>query len=92
MLAKFLGRSPDTVTADNVRRFRVDMTESASSALLFFFATTLNRPELAHYLQACTIRNLYHASTGRGRPRSRSGARTRAEVPGRAQHRLRRGP
>jgi integrase/recombinase XerD len=83
-LAKFLGRSPDTVTADNVRRFQVDMTEngarpstrnSASSALLFFFATTLDRPELAHHLPACTIRNLYRASTGRGRPCSRSGAR-----------------
>ncbi len=26
--AKFLGRSPDTATADDVRRFQVDMTEN----------------------------------------------------------------
>ena len=58
-LAKFLGRSPDTATADDVRRFQVVMTEggarpstlnSASSALRFFFGTTLDRPELARHV------------------------------------------
>src|SRR5215470_6034148 len=58
-LAKFLGRSPDAATADDVRRFQVHMTEdgarpstlnSASSALRFFFGTTLDRPELAWHL------------------------------------------
>ena len=58
-LAKFLGRSPDTATADDVRRFQVHMTEdgarpstlnSASSALRFFFGKTLDRPELARHL------------------------------------------
>ncbi|HET9538834.1 MAG TPA: phage integrase N-terminal SAM-like domain-containing protein, partial [Mesorhizobium sp.] len=57
--AKFLGRSPDAATADDVRRFQVHMSESgvraptlntATSALRFFFGTTLDRPELARYL------------------------------------------
>jgi integrase/recombinase XerD len=57
--AKFLGRSPDTATADDVRRFQVHMTESgarppklnsATSALRFFFGATLDRVELARYL------------------------------------------
>src|SRR5262245_16378212 len=56
--AKFLGRSPDSATAEDVRRFQVHMTESgarpsklngATSALRFFF-TTLDRPELARHL------------------------------------------
>jgi integrase len=55
----FLGRSPDTATADDVRRYQVHLTESgaqppklnsSASALRFFFATTLDRPELAHRL------------------------------------------
>ena len=29
-LAKFLGRSPDTVTAEDVRRFQVHMTENGA--------------------------------------------------------------
>ena len=58
-LAKFLGRSPDTATAEDVRRFQVHMTEngarppklnSATSAIRFFFGTTLDRPELARHL------------------------------------------
>ena len=57
--AKFLGRSPDTATAEDVRRFQVHMTEdgarpptlnTATSALRFFFGTTLDRPELARHL------------------------------------------
>jgi len=58
-LAKFLGRSPDTATAEDVRRFQVHMTEngarppklnSATSAIRFFLGTTLDRPELARHL------------------------------------------
>ena len=57
--AKFLGRPPDMATADDVRRFQVHMSESgvraptlntATSALRFFFGTTLDRPELARHL------------------------------------------
>jgi integrase/recombinase XerD len=57
--AKFLGRSPDTATAEDVRRFQVHLTQdgarppklnSATSAIRFFFGTTLDRPELARHL------------------------------------------
>src|SRR5262249_61844355 len=53
------GGPPDTATAEDVRRFQVHMTEngarpptlnSATSALRFFFGTTLDRPELARHL------------------------------------------
>ena len=57
--AKFLGRSPDTATADDVRRFQVHLTErgvqpptlnSSASALRFLFGITLDRVELARHL------------------------------------------
>jgi integrase/recombinase XerD len=57
--ARFLGRSPDTATAEDVRRFQVHLTESgvqaptlnsSASALPFFFATTLDRAEIARHL------------------------------------------
>jgi len=56
--AAFLGRSPDTATAEDVRRFQVHQSErgmhapamnSAVAALRFFF-TTLDRPELSRKL------------------------------------------
>ena len=52
----FLGRSPDTATAEDLRRFQLHQTEtgmqppsvnSAVSALRFFFTVTLDRPDLA---------------------------------------------
>jgi site-specific recombinase XerD len=57
--ARFLGRSPDTATAEDVRRFQVHLTESgvqpptlngSASALRFFFGITLDRAELARHL------------------------------------------
>jgi len=57
--ARFLGRSPDTATAEDVRRYQVHLTESgvqpptlnsSASALRFFFGTTLDRAELARHL------------------------------------------
>ena len=48
--ARFLGRSPDTATAEDVRRFQVHLTErgvqpptlnNSASALRFLFGTTL---------------------------------------------------
>jgi integrase/recombinase XerD len=57
--AAFLGRSPDTATAEDVRRFQVHQSErgmhapamnSAVAALRFFFTTTLDRPELSRKL------------------------------------------
>ncbi|MGH6901857.1 MAG: phage integrase N-terminal SAM-like domain-containing protein, partial [Geminicoccaceae bacterium] len=57
--AVFLGRSPDTATAEEVRRVQLHQTEtgvgapsinSAVSALRFLFSVTLERPELARRL------------------------------------------
>lgn len=57
--ATFLGRPPDTATADDLRRFQVEQQEagvpvptmnSIVSALRFFFTQTLDRPDLARKL------------------------------------------
>src|SRR5918996_3132629 len=57
--AAFIGRSPDTATAEDLRRFQLHQTESgmrppginsAVSALRFFFTVTLDRPDLARRL------------------------------------------
>jgi site-specific recombinase XerD len=58
-LTTFLGRSPDTATAEDLRRYQLHLTESgvrppsingAVSALRFFFAVTLDRPEVTKLL------------------------------------------
>jgi site-specific recombinase XerD len=58
-LATFLGRSPDTATADELRRFQVEQREagvpvptmnSIVAALRFFLTQTLDRPDLARKL------------------------------------------
>ena len=55
----FLGRSPDTATAEEVRLFQVNLAKqtigvptinSAIAALRFFFNVTLERPELVRNL------------------------------------------
>lgn len=60
-LAVFLGRSPATATAEDLRRFQLHQAEAgvgtptligAVSALRFFFTTTLDRPDLARRLTA----------------------------------------
>jgi integrase/recombinase XerD len=57
--AAFIGRSPDTATAEDLRRFQLHQTlsgmqppsiNSAVSALRFFFTVTLDRPDLARRL------------------------------------------
>ena len=57
--AVFLGRRPDTATAEDLRRFQLHQTESgmqppsinsAVAALRFFFTVTLDRPDLARRL------------------------------------------
>src|SRR3954454_2083395 len=57
--AAFINRSPDTATAEDLRRFQLHQTQSgmqppsinsAVSALRFFFAVTLDRPDLARRL------------------------------------------
>ena len=56
---RFLGRSPDTATAEDLRRFQVHELEQGGrapkmntqvSALRFFFGKTLGRLDLAHQL------------------------------------------
>jgi site-specific recombinase XerD len=57
--AAFLGRSPDTATAEDIRRFQVHQRESgvqpptincSVSALRFLFTVTLDRPDLSRRL------------------------------------------
>ena len=61
--ATFLGRSPDTATAEDLRRFQIEQREagvpvptmnSIVSALRFFFTHTLDRPDLARRLVRVT--------------------------------------
>src|SRR5918995_4261826 len=58
-LATFLGRAPDTATADDLRRFQIEQQEdgvpvptmnSIVSALRFVFTHTIDRPDLARKL------------------------------------------
>ena len=58
-LARFLGRSPDTATNEDLRRFQLHLTENGAgtplinstvSALRFFFNVTLDRPDAARHL------------------------------------------
>src|SRR6201981_1679723 len=55
----FLGRSPDTATAEDLRRFQLHQTRTgirppsingSVAALRFFFTVTLDRPQLARHL------------------------------------------
>lgn len=56
--APFLGRSPDTVTAENVQHFQIEQGElhvpaptmNATVSALRFFTQTLGRPDLARKL------------------------------------------
>jgi integrase/recombinase XerD len=57
--ATFLGSSPDTAAAEDVRRFRLHLTSSGAgtpkinatvAALRFFFKVTLDRPDLVKHL------------------------------------------
>ena len=57
--ATFLGRRPDTATAEDVRRFQIEQRDagvptptmnSIVSALRFFFTVTIDRPDLARRL------------------------------------------
>ena len=58
-LAAFLGRSPDTATAEDLRRFQIDpvgsgatpsTVNSAVTALRFFFSTTVDQPDRTRHL------------------------------------------
>ncbi|SEJ46989.1 Phage integrase, N-terminal SAM-like domain [Sphingobium sp. AP50] len=58
-LATYLGRPPDTATAEDLRQFQIDQREaglgvptmnSIVAALRFFFTHTLDRPDLSRKL------------------------------------------
>src|ERR1700721_2215549 len=58
-LARFIGRSPDTATDEDLRRFQLHLTENGAgvpiinstvSALRFFFTVTLGRADAARHL------------------------------------------
>jgi len=58
-LAAFLGRSPDTADAEDLRRFQIHLRQtgvpaptvnSTVSALRFFCRVTLDKPEVARHL------------------------------------------
>ncbi len=58
-LARFIGRSPDTATNEDLRRFQLHLTETGAgtplinstvSALRFFFTVTLDRADAARHL------------------------------------------
>ena len=103
MFAKFLGRSPDTATADDVRRYQVHLTESgvqpptlnsSVTALRFFFGATLDRAELARHLARVHYprklpRVLSPEEVGR---LLEAAPGPRPEVQGGPEHRLWRGP
>ena len=99
--AAFLGRSPDTATKEDLRRFQLHMAQqqisastinAAIAALRFFFNVTLERPDLVRPLRTVTEPRkapiVLKSRGGRAAPRSRP----QPEVQGRAQRRLRRGP
>src|SRR5260370_25085246 len=57
--AAFLGRSPDSATAEDIRRFQIEQREAGMpapamnshvAALRFFFTTTIDRPDLSREL------------------------------------------
>ena len=99
--ATFLGRSPDTATSEDLRRYQLHMAlqpaspsmiNAAIAALRFFFTVTLERPDLVRPLKdrEQAAQGAGRAEPGGGGPAPRS--RPRPEVQGRAQRRLRRGP
>jgi integrase/recombinase XerD len=88
--AAFIGRSPDTATVEDLRRFQLHQTQigmqppsinSAVAALRFFFTVTLDRPDLA--------RRLTRARTAPAAGRAERRARLRSRRPQGRRHRLR---
>src|SRR5713226_2394983 len=65
--AAFIRRSPDTATAEDLRRFQLHQTQSGMqppsinssvSALRFFFTVTLDRPDLARRLTVVRVEEI----------------------------------
>ncbi len=62
--ARFLGRSPDTATVEDLRRYQLYLVDHGTSAvslnhaitgLKFFFTVTLDRPELIVRMQPVRV-------------------------------------
>ena len=92
----FLGRSPDTATSEDLRRFQLHMTQqlisagsinAAIAALRFFFTVMLERPDLVRPLTTVSKPRkapvVLSQEGGGASPRSRA----RPQVQGRAQRR-----
>ena len=108
MFAAFLGRSPDTATKEDLRRFQLHMAKqqmsagsinAAIAALRFFFTVTLERPDLV--LPLTTVNKPRRAPVVLSQEEvarlleaapAEVQSRARPEVQSRAQRRLRRGP
>ena len=87
--AAFIGRSPDTATAEDLRLFQLHQTRigmqppsinSSVSALRFFFTVTLDRPDLSRRLTVnCSTKSIANVLTS-PTTRSMSGADTRSSM------------
>ena len=97
--AAFIGRSPDTATAEDLRRFQLHQTQSgmqppsinsAVSALRFFFTVTLDRPDLARRLTVVRVSAPAAGGAQRRGGDAAAAGGTGAEVQGGVRHRLRR--
>jgi Phage integrase, N-terminal SAM-like domain len=93
--AAFIGRSPGTATAEDLRRFQLHQTQtgmqppsinSAVAALRFFFTVTLDRPDLARRLTI--VREPRRLPAVLSVEESHCCSRRRAEVQGGARHRI----
>jgi len=95
--ARFLGRSPDTASGDDIRRFQLAQVEQGAqppkmntqaSALRFFFTITLGRADLAHQLARTHYpRKLLRVLAAEQVTRLIEAAPGRSQVQDRAQHR-----
>jgi hypothetical protein len=69
--ARFLGRSPDTATVEDLRRYQLYLVDHGTSAvslnhaitgLKFFFTVTLDRPELMVRMQPVRVPRILHVA------------------------------
>ena len=82
-LTRFLGRSPDTATNEDLRRFQLHLTENRAgapminctvSALRFFFTVTLDRADAARHRRSLPDpRERHDEYRHRGRRRNHHG-------------------
>jgi integrase/recombinase XerD len=100
-LAIFLGRSPDTVTPEDLRLFQLHLTENrvrpptinaTVSALRFFFNVTVDRPDVTRPLTSVAEPRKIPVVLNPDEVVRFSGGRARAEVQGGVRSGLWRGP